>query len=404
MIGSSLTPPSAIWACRDSSVRRAPLAPSAFSFAWFWRKCAIWRALAASVSAWKASPGCGRPPRPRTSTGVAGPARLQLPAAIVDERPDLADDRARDERIADAQRAVLNQDGRDGPAALVELRFEHRPRRVALGIGLELAQLGDQQHHLEQQLEVLLLLRGDLDHDGRATPLFRGQAEIRELLLDAIRIGFRLVDLVDRHQDRHAGRLRVIDGFTRLRHDAVVGGHHQDDDVGDARATGTHHREGFVARGVEEHDVAVVHLHRVGADVLGDPAGLALRDPRRANRVEQRRLAVIDVAHDGDHRRARDLVLGVDLLGLDLQQLLFEALHLDVSTEVPRDHRRGLVVERAVDGHHHAALDQFLEDVLGLDVQFRCEISDSHTFGERDRPRHRRRCGRRGRNWCDAVL
>ena len=74
MIGSSLTPPSAICACSDSSVRRVPLAPSAFSFAWFWRKCAICRALAASVSAWKASPGCGRPPRPRTSTGVAGPA------------------------------------------------------------------------------------------------------------------------------------------------------------------------------------------------------------------------------------------------------------------------------------------------------------------------------------------
>ncbi len=33
MIGSSFIPPSEIWACSDSSVRRAPLAPSALSFA-----------------------------------------------------------------------------------------------------------------------------------------------------------------------------------------------------------------------------------------------------------------------------------------------------------------------------------------------------------------------------------
>ena len=37
MIGSSFMPPSAICACSDSSVSRAPLAPSALSFACVWR-------------------------------------------------------------------------------------------------------------------------------------------------------------------------------------------------------------------------------------------------------------------------------------------------------------------------------------------------------------------------------
>ena len=89
---------------------------------------------------------------------------------------------------------------------------------------------------------------------------FRHQAEIRQLLLDAIGVGVRLVDLVDRDEDRHARRLRVVDRFPRLRHDAVVGRDDQDDDVGDARAAGAHHRERFVTRRVEEHDVAVVDL------------------------------------------------------------------------------------------------------------------------------------------------
>ena len=103
------------------------------------------------------------------------PGVLQLPAAIVDERADLADDRAGNDGVADVQRAVLDEDRRHRAAALVQLRFEHGARRVALRIRLELAQLGDEQDHLEQQLEVLLLLRRDLDHDGLCRPTARGR-------------------------------------------------------------------------------------------------------------------------------------------------------------------------------------------------------------------------------------
>ena len=65
-----------------------------------------------------------------------------------------------------------------------------------------------------------------------------------------------------------------------------------------------------------------------------------------ADRVEQAGLAVVDVAHDGDDRRARDDVLGLRLALVGLQQLLFEAAHLHVGAELARDHRRGLGVER----------------------------------------------------------
>ena len=63
-----------------------------------------------------------------------------------------------------------------------------------------------------------------------------------------------LVDLVDRHDDRHIGRARVIDGFHRLRHDAVIGGNHQHDDIRGLGAAGAHGGEGFMARRIDEGD------------------------------------------------------------------------------------------------------------------------------------------------------
>ena len=62
---------------------------------------------------WNVSPGCGSPVRPRTSTGVDGPASLVGRSAVVDQRADLADHRAGDEVVADAQRAVLHEHRRD---------------------------------------------------------------------------------------------------------------------------------------------------------------------------------------------------------------------------------------------------------------------------------------------------
>ena len=86
---------------------------------------------------------------------------------------------------------------------------------------------------------VKALLGGDANKDGITTPVLGHQAELGQFLADPVNVGIRLVDFVDRHQDRHLGRTGVIDCLTSLRHDAVIGGHHQDNDVGDLGATGT---------------------------------------------------------------------------------------------------------------------------------------------------------------------
>ena len=96
--------------------------------------------------------------------------------------------------------------------------------------------------------------------------------------------------------------LGVIDRFDRLRHQAVIRRDHEHDDVGHIRAARAHRGESGVTRRVEKSDARAFVIDGVSADVLRDPAGFARRDARLADRVHERRLAVIDVAHESDDR------------------------------------------------------------------------------------------------------
>ncbi len=104
----------------------------------------------------------------------------------------------------------------------------------------------------------------------------------------------------------------MFDRFDRLRHHAVVSSNNQHHDVRRLRSARTHHRKRFVTGRIEKHDAACFprivrtrNLHAVGADVLRDSTSFASRHVGGADGIEQRSLAVIDVAHDSDHRSAR---------------------------------------------------------------------------------------------------
>ena len=171
------------------------------------------------------------------------------------------------------------------------------------------------------------VIGGDVDEHGVAAVLLGHQPVLGELTAHLRRVGTLTVHLVDRDHDRHLGGERVVERLDRLRHHAVVGGHHQDGDVGRLGATGTHGGEGLVTRGVDEGDLALVAVdlggHLVGTDGLGDATGLAGDHVGLADRVEQLRLAVVDVTHDGDDRRTS---LEVVLAALVLAELDVEAL------------------------------------------------------------------------------
>ena len=96
----------------------------------------------------------------------------------------------------------------------------------------------------------------------------------------------------------------MVDCLNRLRHDPIIRGHYQNHDIGHLGATGPHGRKGGMARRINEGDFRATRRgHLIGADVLGNATRLTCRDITFPNGIQQRGLAMINMAHDRDHRR-----------------------------------------------------------------------------------------------------
>src|ERR1051326_7455913 len=308
-------------------------------------------------------PGLRNPVEPENLDGRRGLGRLDAPAALVAHRPDFSALDSGDERIADLQHPFLHENGRDDPLSLVDLRLDHHAPGGRRGIGLQIEHIRFEEDLLQQQVHILSGTRREVHALVFAPPLPDQHVVLGELLPDPLRVGIRLVDLVHRDDDRDVCRLGVTDRFDRLRHDVVVGGHDKHDDIGQLRAARSHRREGLVTGGIEKRDALFsVHLHHIRADVLGDPACLARDDVAAPDVIEQRRLAVVDVAHDGDDG-GPGLELGffVGGFGDDIFGDLREEPHL--VPELVGHERDRILVQALVDGDHEAECDALFDDV-----------------------------------------
>ena len=146
---------------------------------------------------------------------------------------------------------------------------------------------------------------------------------VGQTALDPFQVRIGPVDLVHRHDDRHFRGMGVIHRLDGLRHDAVIRGHHQHHDVRDLGAPCAHSRKGFVSGSIEEGHPPALQPDVVGADMLGNAASLRVGHMGAADGVEQRRLAVVHVSHDGHHRGSQlQSFRGVHDLMLILQRRL----------------------------------------------------------------------------------
>ena len=119
------------------------------------------------------------------------------------------------------------------------------------------------------------LLGGDLLALILTSPLLYEVIHGSELLAYHIRLGPRLIHLIDGKNDRHTGQRGVRDSLLSLRHDTVIGCDDDDDDIGHLGSTSTHGGKGLVSGSIDEGELASsLEGHSVGTDVLGDTTRL----------------------------------------------------------------------------------------------------------------------------------
>src|SRR5436190_4505827 len=172
----------------------------------------------------------------------------------------------------------------------------------------------------------------------------------------------------------------MFDGLDRLRHNAVISRDHENYDVGRFGAAGTHHSKSFVAGRIEKYYspflariVRIWHEHAVRTDVLRNTARFALGNIVRADRVEQRCFAVIDVAHNGNDGWAGEFNI-VSVGGDQFLELLFDDHFLErdeahVVAEIAAHLRRHFIADRLVEGREYTSFYKELNNVARRDAK-----------------------------------
>ena len=197
----SSTLPAAMRAKTSSSVSACCLASASVlsRLERFWPSV---RAARSSLTTRQNSPATGSSSKPMISTGVDGPPALsgsprksRMARTLPLASPATM---ASPTRMVPRLMSMVATTPR--PGSTRGLDDEPAGRRVR--VGLEVADLGHQQEHVEEVVEADALLGAGLDEHVVAAPVLGHDAVLGELLLDALDVGVGLVDLVDRRSRR----------------------------------------------------------------------------------------------------------------------------------------------------------------------------------------------------------
>ena len=326
---------------------------------------------------------CGRSTvQTQDDGGLSRACTLDALVALVEHGLDLAPCRTGNDHVALTERTVADEHRRDIATTLVERRLDDAARGLTIRIGLQVEHLSFEQHLLQQLVDTNALLGTDFLTLILAAPLLDQQVHVGQVFAYLVGIGSRLINLVDGKHHRHVGSLGMGDGLLGGRHHRVVGCNDDDGNIGDLSTTGTHGGECLVTRGVEESDLsAVLQFHVVGTDVLRDTTGLTGNHVGIADEVEQRRLTVVDMTHDGhDRSTTEQVVLVVGLLGdgfLHFSRHIFGGEAELLGHEVD-----GLRIQALVDAHHDAHRHAGADDLDHRHVHHRGQFADGDELGE----------------------
>ena len=238
----------------------------------------------------------------------------------------------------------------------------------------------------------------DRNDHGVAAPIIRDKFQLRQLLFHALGVGVRFIDFVQRHNDRHARRFGVCNGFTRLRHHTVIRRDHQDDNICALGAARSHSCKGGMAGRIQESNDASFLLNLVGADVLGNASRFTGSNIRLTHCIEQGGLSMIHMPENGHHGRTiyqlgcifiRDQTAPQrNLAGLFFYGF-FQHFGECLESIFGNHNRRGVKIHRLIDGCHHPVRHQLLNDLNWTFFNLLRQITNHDTGGQLNLFTHR---------------
>ena len=316
---------------------------------------------------------------------------MDLLPFVIEHRADLTVSISCQDHAAHLQCAVLHQQRGKHALGAVDFCFDHGTENPAFGVCFDLHGICGQEHRFHQIFDPLPLFGGNRHDHGVTVPFIRDQSVVCKLFLDQVRVGIGAVDLVHGNDDRHPGGFCVSDGFLGLGHHTVIGGYHQDHDIGTLRTAGAHGAEGGMSRCVEEGDGFALVFHLVSTDVLGDPAGLSGCYITVPDRVQQGGFPVVYVAEDRHDRRTHGQTARVFLVNdlpperylsvIFFDFLLFLFFRYGFKSDLACDDRGGIKVDGLVDVCHNAVHHEDLDDLNTGRAQQFCQVA--HRYRKR---------------------
>jgi len=176
-------------------------------------------------------------------------------AAVVEHGADFAVDVADHEIVAGVERAVLHQDGADGPRPRSSFASSTNPLAARPGVAFNSWRSAVRQIISISRLRLVFCF-AETSTNTVLPPHSSGTRPRSASCFLTRSAGLRVYHLVDGDDDGNLGGVRVVDGFDGLGHDAVIGGGDEHDDVGGFGSARTHAGEGFVTGRIEEDDLA----------------------------------------------------------------------------------------------------------------------------------------------------
>ena len=212
-----------------------------------------------------------------------------------------------------------------------------------------------------------------------AAPFFRRQTVFAQLSFYTVGICFRLIDFVDRNDDRNFSVFGVAYSFKCLRHNAVVRGNNKHNNIRNLRSACAHHRKRFMSRRVEESYATLFRRNRIRADVLRNASELAFGNVRISYRVESFCLSVINVSHNRNNRRTGFFCRLIACIAFD-NSFIVKAYKVDCAAVFFCKKSCRIGIDGLRNRNHHSHSHKFCDEVACLKIHLARKIGNGNCF------------------------